>query len=326
MGVTDELQAVVIRKKGFELPGRGSLIGAEFSSGGVSKAEAPGMQHEPSRLDGLTIRVGIDRIPQKRASEVLHMHPDLMGAPGVEMAEDEGRGRGLVTGKDVVVGDGGSSGTFPGVQNGLLLAVDRVASNMGEDRSGGLNRRAFSYRKIELGGLAGRELVKERPESPVRPCGDNATACVLVESMHDSRALFPADPGQGSLAVVQEGVDKGSVGITCGGMDDEAHWFVDDDQILVLMQDVERNVLGSEACWLRLGKGYRDGITGGDWYFRPCLFSVEEDVSILEEGLDTRAGEFGEFLSQEQVNSLPVAFLDGDGHELKVEQEEVRGK
>ena len=93
--------------------------------------------------------------------------------------------------------------------------------------------------------------------------------------MHDSRALFPADPGQGSLAVVQEGVDKGSVGITCGGMDDEAHWFVDDDQILVLMQDVERNVLGSEACWLRLGKGYRDGITGGDWYFRPCLFSVE---------------------------------------------------
>jgi hypothetical protein len=43
MGVTDEFQTVVVRKKGFELPGRGSLIGAEFSSGGVSKAEAPGM-------------------------------------------------------------------------------------------------------------------------------------------------------------------------------------------------------------------------------------------------------------------------------------------
>ena len=49
-------------------------------------------------------------------------------------------------------------------------------------------------------------------------------------------------------------------------------------------------------------------------------------MSILEEGLDTRAGEFGEFLSQEQVNTFPVAFLNGDGHGLKVEQEEVRGK
>jgi len=269
--------------------------------------------------------VSIDRIPQKRASEVLHVHPDLMGAPGVEMAEDEGRGR-LVTGKHVVVGDGGSSGTFSRIQDGLLLAVDRMASNMGEDRSGGLNGRAFGHRKIELGGLAGRELVKERPESPVRPCGNNATACVLVESMHDSGTLFPADLGQGSLAVVQEGVDKGSIGIACGRMDDEAHRFVDDDQILVLMQDVERNVLGREACWLRLGKSYRNGITGGHRCSRPYLFAVEEDVSLLQEGLDTRAGEFGELLSQEQVNTFPVAFLNGDGHGLKVEQEEVRGK
>jgi len=43
VGVTDEFQAVVIRKKGLKLPGRGGLIGTEFPSGGVSEAKAPGM-------------------------------------------------------------------------------------------------------------------------------------------------------------------------------------------------------------------------------------------------------------------------------------------
>ena len=64
VGVADEVQAVVIREKGFEFRGRGSFVGPEFPAAGVSEAEAPGVEHESAGCEGLTIRVSIDRVSQ----------------------------------------------------------------------------------------------------------------------------------------------------------------------------------------------------------------------------------------------------------------------
>ena len=42
-----------------------------------------------------------------------------------------------------------------------------------------------------------------------------------------------------------EGVDESAVGIAGGGVDDHPDGLVDDEQVLVLEEDVERNVLGN---------------------------------------------------------------------------------
>ena len=52
-----------------------------------------------------------------------------------------------------------------------------------------------------------------------------------------------ADARKARAAMVEQRVDQRAVGMAGGGMDDEAGRLVDDDQMLVLVDDVERDVL-----------------------------------------------------------------------------------
>ena len=66
---------------------------------------------------------------------------------------------------------------------------------------------------------------------------------VLVDAVDDARPRDAADPGQPPRAMVEQRVDQGAVEIARGGMDDHAGGLVDDDQMIVLEDDVERDVL-----------------------------------------------------------------------------------
>ena len=57
-------------------------------------------------------------------------------------------------------------------------------------------------------------------------------------------ALDPADAGQAVAAVKQQGVDQRAAGAAGGRVDHHADRLVDDDQLVVLVEDVERDVLG----------------------------------------------------------------------------------
>jgi len=64
---------------------------------------------------------------------------------------------------------------------------------------------------------------------------------VLVYAMHDARTLDAADAGQ-VLAVMQQGVDERAGVCARRGMHDHIRRLVDDDDVAVLIDDVQRDV------------------------------------------------------------------------------------
>ena len=72
---------------------------------------------------------------------------------------------------------------------------------------------------------------------------DQQARRVLVDAVDDARPRDPADPGQRSAAMVEQSVDQGPVEIPRGGVHDQPCGLVDDQQMLVLEDDLERNFL-----------------------------------------------------------------------------------
>ena len=136
----------------------------------------------------------------------------------------------------------------------------------------------------------------------------------IVATMHDPGSFDAAYPGQVSLAVVKEGIDEGAIRVACGRMDDQTHRLVDDQEVFVFMEDIERNVLCDKGRWLGVRNLDGDGVTGCDGGPRSRPAPIQKDVAILEKSLDAGAGELREFPGEEQIEPFPVVLLDGDGH------------
>ena len=106
------------------------------------------MEHEATSLLGGLARFPVNRITDEWRALVMEMDADLVGAAGVEVAEDEGGETGGVGREDFVVGDRGfSTGR---VDDGHFLTVHRVAADVGENRVLGGLRDALGDGQIEF--------------------------------------------------------------------------------------------------------------------------------------------------------------------------------
>ena len=83
----------------------------------------------------MSLRVGIERVAEERAADMFHMHPDLMSAPSVKVAEDESPPGRFGTMEDVVICDGRTARSFTWIEDSLHLSSYRVTSDVGKDRS-----------------------------------------------------------------------------------------------------------------------------------------------------------------------------------------------
>ena len=169
----------------------------------------------------------VDRIAENGCAEVVHVDADLVGAAGVEVAEDEGGLRGRIGGERFVIGDRGLAAGR--VDDRHFLAVDGVAADVGKDGVLCLRRDAVGDGEVELfhGGALG-ELGGEGLVSDVGFRDYEAARGVFVEAVDDAGALDAADAGELAFAVVEEGVDESAIGIAGGGVNDDAVLFVKD--------------------------------------------------------------------------------------------------
>ena len=175
------------------------------------------------------------------------MNSDLVGPSRLKAAFDQrcGRGGGGAVSRPVpdqcaVMGDG----FFPAVAYYRhALAVARVTSNIAGNRAfrrhelapddGGIN--PFQRMGLELGGEAGVGFF----------ClgGDHQAAGVLVYAMHDAGTFLAPDSKQGIAAMGEERIDEGPVGTARGRVDHQARRFVDDDEMFIFINNVERDIL-----------------------------------------------------------------------------------
>ncbi len=224
----------------------------EFLLGdGVVEGELPGVEEEA--WGGVGVFFSVDGVAEDGGAEVVEVDADLVGAAGVEVAEDEGGFGGGVCGADFVIGDGCFAAGR--IYDGHFLAVDGVAADVGEDGSGGWVGYAIGDGEVEfLHGGAFGELGGEGLVSGIGFCDDEAAGGVFVEAVDDAGSFDAADAGELAFAVVEECVDEGAVVVSGGGVDDHAVLFVEDEEVRVFVEDVEGDFLGGCDVW----DGFRD--------------------------------------------------------------------
>lgn len=123
---------------------------------------------------------------------------------------------------------------------------------------------------------------------------DNA-ACVSVESVDDSGSEFTEAAGKGG-AVKGESVNESAVSISACGMDNHIRLFVDDDNIMVLVDDVDGYIFCEDVRWRRwrerklyfVGGGETEtGFDGAavDFYMARRYVSLESDTAEMAEAV-----------------------------------------
>ena len=99
--------------------------------------------------------------------------------------------------------------------------------------------------------------------------------------MHDARTVDSADAGERVAAVIEQGVYE-RAGIVAGrGVHHHARGLVDDYYVVVLVDDVERNILGQSIERLGLGEREVDEVTHGYLVFFLGRPSVDGDEACF---------------------------------------------
>jgi hypothetical protein len=109
-----------------------------------------------------------------------------------------------------------------------------------------------------------RKLLGQNAVTYIVLCHDEYSRGSAVEAVNDPRSSDPTNPAQVG-AVVEERVDEGPRGMSGCRMNDHVRRFVEYQQILILVEDVQGN-----GFRLRLGRL-------GGWHFDlDCFAGVEE--------------------------------------------------
>ncbi len=199
---------------------------------------------------GFEVRT-IDGIAHQGVADMGEMHPDLMGAAGLELAGQKRRDRfavapvkGLL---DLPMGNRLAAAFahrhfLPGKSMPVDRRVDRAALAVRhapyECHVAAPHRAGAAVVGELLGQRFVRAVVLRRHHQPGR---------VLVEPVHDARALDAADPGKACPAMGDQRVDQRAGLVACGGMHHEAARLVDDDDVVIFIDDIERDIF---ADWL----------------------------------------------------------------------------
>ncbi len=108
------------------------------------------------------------------------------------------------------------------------------------------------------------ELRRQRSMSPVGLGHHQEAGRFLVEPVHDAGPPHPADARQARAAMGDQRIDQRAGLVSGGGMHDQAFGLVDDDDVVILVDDIERDILARRLGGDRFRHVDCDRIAGGD--------------------------------------------------------------
>lgn len=239
-------------------------------------------------------------------ADVFAVNADLVGAAGFETATNEGELTGAAKDGEVAPGV-----TCMGTVNFAVEAVGGVHANGSID--GGFAPFGVTNNDGKVLTFDGAldELVGEGFHGLVVLGNNHQAGGIPVYTVNDPRAPGAVDSGK-IREKVQEGVDEGSIGIACGGVNDKPGLFVDDNDVIVVMDNVEGDVLGPRPVVIR-----RWPVDSDFFAFPDCMDpfrrgAVDEDLAVLDELLNAISGGRSREAGQPGIKAHPDRFIGGD--------------
>ena len=189
----------------------------------------------------------VDRISQDRMTDGGHVNPDLVCPPGFQLEFTAGIG--TETFEHMIMRHSPPSGRVNGHflpislrtgyrsincsvvifdisdDNPFIDAIDRMFFDLGSD---GIMRFVIF-------------------------ADDEGSRRIPVYSMDDSRSFFSVDSGQGIPAMIHDGIYQGIVFMSRRWMNDHPLGLIYDQNVVVLVENIQRNILGDgfHLFWLR---------------------------------------------------------------------------
>ncbi len=244
-------QNQILRQRGFpvqNLSGHRVFDHQQICMEGLSaKGGQRGLALWPE-LTGFGLEAGaIDLVAEQGMAEMGEVDADLVSAAGLELAGEQGGDRfgiAAVEGLDhFPVGDRITAAlTHRHFLTAIRVPVDRLV-----DGAGFSARRSPGERHVAAPHFAGAamvgELRRQRLVGAVVLGHHHQAGGVLVEPVDDAGTADPADAGKAQPAMGNQRVDQRSGLMPGGGMHHEILRLVDDDDVVVLEHDIERDVL-----------------------------------------------------------------------------------
>jgi hypothetical protein len=262
----------------------------------MGELKSPGVE----QVSGEVTPLAVKRVAGDRMTEMLEMDADLVGATGARHAGDEGPS--VAGSEEFVVGDGITAGG--GAAGRHLLALDGVASDGQINGSLGVPGGSPDDGKIGFLDLTIGELRGEGGMGLVVLGDNDASAGLLIKTMNDAGAMFTGTTGEGS-DMVKESVDEGSLLVARADMDDHPGRFVDNEEICVLVEDLERDLLRSctSGCLRRFLLNEKK-IPFLNFVVIAHRHAPEGDPARFDERLDLGSGEVWKMTDQDHVKTL----------------------
>jgi hypothetical protein len=209
-------------------------------------------------------------------TEVMEVHPDLVGPAAVQDAFDEAD---LVAGtKDAILGFRGAALAS---RDAHPLAVHGMARDGFVDHSGLLPQNSGNERQINLCHRPRGKLAGQIAMGGVVLRDDEHAASFLVETVHDAGTFLSANAGK-ILAVGQERIHQ-SVPLMAGAwMHNNSGRLVQDEEIVILENDVEFYRFRLRFNLLDLRFPQLDEVAGPNKVSRPWRFPIKADESIAD--------------------------------------------
>ena len=178
-----------------------------------------------------------------------------------------------------------------------------MSADEGDDLAAPAGGDAPDQGKVGLGHLA----VGEKPPQTELGIGglggDETPRRVLVQPVDDPRPLHSADPGEGIAAVMEQRIHQRAALMPGGGVDDHPLGLVDDQQVLILKEDIQRDLLRLRIRLRGLRKIQMDPFPRGQ---PPVLlpgFPLHQDAALFQKLLDPAAAEVRETQRQESIQT-----------------------
>ena len=140
---------------------------------------------------------------------------------------------------------------------------------------------------------------------------DESAAGLFVETMNNPRAFL--SPNAGKIAAVgEQRVHERMLLMTRARMHDNSGRLVQDEEVVVFENDIERDLLRLGFDFLDLGFPHFHVVAGADEIARPGRFAIVGDELAANQRLQSGPGKRGKRLGQKTVEPLPGLFFGND--------------